>query len=292
MYENNWQSKRLLAFITLFVVMCVTLFSASGFALRVSKDAAAAALASHRALYDFKTVSIESGARMTGVRGQMYYDQSDACEAYTTDQRFTTEYHYPERPTVLNTSHFNSWEAKDGRQFQFNSERQENAVMIEQLRGGIERVEDGSVKAVYTRPEGQSFDLPNDYFLPIAHTLELIRAARAGRKIFNAVVFDGTDADGPVEINAFIGKKLSFDDIASFIPKTAKIDKNLLDPDAWEVHMAIFPLQGSIDGVPSYEMNIVLHGNGVVSHALVDYGSFEVEQSLMALEPIKSIACP
>jgi hypothetical protein len=42
---------------------------------------------------------------------------------------------------------------------------------------------------------------------------------------------------------------------------------------------------------PSYEMDMILHDNGVVSWSLVDYKSFRVEQKLLALEKLPPKKC-
>lgn len=251
------------------------------------------ALAAHKALYDYKMVSVESGAGVSGIKGKMYYEQDDACDAWTTDQRFTTEYQYPERRPMVNSSHYVAWESKDRSLFHFSSERQENGIPTEQLRGSVVRAADGAAKAEYSRPDDLSFDLPKGYVLPIWHTLELIRLARSGEKFFNAVMFDGTDAEGPVEINAFIGKKATAEEIKKAAQAgKKKVDADLLPQEAWHMRLALFPLDEKETISPSYEMDMIMHANGVVSHALVDYKSFKVEQTLAALEKLPIKKCP
>lgn len=248
-------------------------------------------MTSHKALYTYKMVSVESGAGVTGIRGKMYFEQDDACDAWTTDQRFTTEYQYPERRPVVNNSHYVAWEAKDQSIFHFSSERQENGILTEQLRGSVERAPDGSTQARYSRPDNLSFELPKGYMLPTWHTAEIIRLAREGKKLFNAVMFDGTDAEGPVEVNAFIGKKATSEEIKQAIGN-AKADMSLLSADAWHVRLALFPLDEKETFSPAYEMDMILHDNGIVSWALVDYKNFKVEQILSALEKLPAKKCP
>lgn len=248
-------------------------------------------MASHKALYGFKMVSMESGSGVVGIQGKMYYEQQDVCDAWTSDHRFSTEYFYPDRNSVLNTSHYVAWEAKDRSRFSFNSERQENGEQVEQLRGDVLRKKEGVTRAEYSRPEGLGFDLPAGYFLPTVHTVEIVRRARAGEKFFQSVMFDGTDAEGPVDVNVFIGKTATPDEIAAIGGGHKEITAALLTPQAWHIRMAVFPLAEREKIVPSYEMDMLLHDNGVVSHALVDYKSFKVEQTLTALESLPDQAC-
>ena len=257
-------------------------------------------LVPHKAIYDFKMQGISSGSgAISDIRGRMFYEQADACDGWTTDHRFTSEYFYPERPAVHNVSQYSAWEAKDGSLFRFNSERQEDNTPGEQLRGGIERNADGATVAQYSRPPELSFDLPADYYLPVSHTTEMIRRARKGDKIFNAVLFDGTDADGPVEVNAVITRELTADEHAA-IAKQLNTDAgkdgaaDLLGARAWRIRMAVFtlhPKEGVDNTTPSYEMDMVLHDNGVISDAVVDYQQFKVAQKLSALEALPAAGC-
>lgn len=281
--------RRILLFLAL-------LLAAAGFGVVLSKANAGTmdgiALAAHRAVYGFRLVSADASAGITGVSGDMYYEQDDACDAWTTDNRFSVAYQYPERRPVLNTNHYVSWEAKDQTRFSFSSERQENREMTEQLRGAVVRKEDGSAVAEYVRPDDLSFDLPPGYYLPAMHTTDIIRRARAGEKFFSVVMFDGTDAEGPVEANTFIGKKATAAEIDEIAGKSGKIDKSLLDKDAWNVRMAVFPLEDDEDMTPAYEMDLLLHANGVVSRAVIDYKNFTVMQGLQALEKLPARNCP
>jgi len=250
----------------------------------------------HKALYDFSLVSVTSGAGVTDIRGHMFYEQDDACDAWTTDHRFTVTYYYPERQPLVNTSHYVAWEAKDQSQFQFSSERQENGVVTELLRGFVAREKDGAATAEYVRPDDLTFSLPQGYFLPTGHINEILKHAKAGDRFFNAVMFDGTDADGPIEASVFIGDKLTPEQLKQHLPKVVQkgktFDRALLSPNAWPVRMAIFPLVQKDSMTPAYEMDLILHDNSVVSYALVDYKSFKVEQRLTALEPLPIRKCP
>lgn len=248
-----------------------------------------ASVALHKALYDLDMISVRSGAGIVGIRGTMYFEQDDACDAWTTDQRFTMEYQYPERRPVNNTNRYVAWEAKDGSRFAFSSERQEDGRLTELLRGSAERAADGSGAASFTRPGGLKFDLPSGYLLPLAHSEEIVRRARAGQNFYSAAVFDGTDAEGPVSISAVIGKSATRGEIGK---AEGKVDEALLAAPAWHVRLAVFPLKEAESITPAYEMDMILHDNGVISHAVVDYKAFRVEQRLRTLEKVEPPKCP
>ncbi|MCE9508533.1 MAG: cell envelope integrity EipB family protein [Alphaproteobacteria bacterium] len=248
-------------------------------------------IAVHQALYDFKLFSAAPSAGINAVRGKMYFEQDDTCDAWTTDRRFTTEYQYVDDPADTDASHYVAFESKDQRQFSFSSERQENGEMTEQLRGSVEIAPDGTAKAVYARPDDLGYDLPKGYLLPTGHTMDVIRHARAGDKFFSAALFDGTDAEGPVEVGTFIGKKAAADEIKKIAGANKNIDASLLTPDAWHIRMAVFPLKDREESAPAYEMDVIMHDNGVVSYARVVYKTFSVEQRLKALEKLPPKKC-
>ena len=101
-------------------------------------------------------------------------------------------------------------------------------------------------------------------------------------------MFDGADEEGPVDINAFIGKKAEV--IAAAASRPAKeIDVGLLSAPAHNLRLAFFPVKNN-EPTADYEMNIKLHENGVVSDMFIEYDDFSINQTLLALEPVKS-AC-
>jgi hypothetical protein len=287
-----------------FLIPCcvVLLVGVCGFlAVRYLKqDANAAspdvALAAHKAIYDFKLLSISSGASLAGVEGELYFEQDNLCDAWATDHRFSATYYYPDQRGVKSTSHFITWEAKDGSAFQFNSERSETNQPTEQLRGYIQKnqtdAKDGKDKAVYIRPSDLSYDLTNGYFLPAAHTTELIRHARRGDRFFNALVFDGTDADGPVEVNSFIAGPVTAAEIdAMKLNLKNTSGAALLTLPAWHVQMSAFVDNDSETMTPVYVMNYIQHNNGVISDAVIDYGEFKVRQAVKSLEALPLHDC-
>ena len=270
--------------------LAVAVLSVPGFSGIAPAAGAPVDIVPHKALYEMRMISAESGSGIVGLDGTMYYEQDDACDAWTTDQRFTVEYQYPERAPLVNSSHYVSWETKEGGQFEFNSRRQENGQPAELLRGSVVTNAEGEARAQYTRPADLSYDLPEGYLLPVSHTQELLRRARAGETLFNAVLFDGTDADGPVEMNAVIGRQLDAVEIETHA-KNGKIDKSLLT-SAWHFRIAVFPLKDANSVLPAYEMDMVMHDNGIVSRSVVDYRTFRVEQSLVSLEKLPEKECP
>lgn len=236
----------------------------------------------HKALYDIELVATRSGSQIINIHGKMYYEWKNHCDAWETDHRFALLYEYADSPGMRISSDFTTYEPKDGESFHFNSRRDRDGKTYQQLRGSASKAE-----VRYTKPDNLAFDMPEGILFPTAHTLKMIEQARAGKKFFSAPVFDGSDEDGAIEINAFIGKPVN---AMKIVEPSDKLDMALLNTPAWKARMAVFPVQSGAASA-DYEMSLVFHDNGVISDMVIDYEDFSVEQKLVALERIKAAPC-
>lgn len=244
----------------------------------------------HKALYEIKLVSKHSGAQIVNISGQMYYEWKETCDAWVSDHRFNLIYEYADSPAMNITSDFTAYETFDRKSFNFSSRRKRNGTLYQELRG-MAKIADlqntqknkNLNQAVYSMPEGLTFGLPENTLFPMAHTIELLNKIKSGEKFFSATVFDGSDEDGPVEINTFIGKPVLKPEITT---TDENIDFNLINGPAWRMRMAFFPL-AKHSAEADYEMDMVFHENGVVSSMMVEYKKFSVTQTLVALEEIE-----
>lgn len=235
----------------------------------------------HKALYDINLVATRSGSQIINISGKMFYEWKPTCDAYITDHRFKLKYEYSDNPGLNIISDFSTFETAKGDQFNFSSRRKRNQELYEEYRG-IANISDKGGEVVYKLPTEETIELSSGSYFPMAHTIEMIKQAKAGNKIFNATVFDGSDNEGPVEINTFIGKPVN----AMEVVKPSKdLDMTLLNNKAWLVQMAVFPVLGDAE-TSDYEMEMVFHENGIISDMLIDYDDFSVTQKLVALEPI------
>lgn len=245
-----------------------------------------AALAGHKALYDIEMISKRSSSQVLNIHGQMYFALQPGCDAWTTDHRFNLYYEYADSPPMQITSDFTTYEPMDGKSLAFNSRRKRDGEIYQELRGTALRNDKGQSHVTYSLPEGLTFDVDQGGLFPMAHTALMLQNMKDGHKVFNAVVFDGSDEDGPIEVNTIIGKTM----MPTAVPAGPAIDAGLITAPARSVRMAFFPL---IDDSPTsdYEMDVALHDNGVISRMKVDYGEFSVAQKLVALEKIASPVC-
>lgn len=258
--------------------------TAPAFAVGPASDVAKG-LAPHKALYDIDLVATRSGSQVINISGKMFYEWKPSCDAWITDHRFNLFYEYADSPGMRIMSDFSTFEMFDGSSFDYTSRRKRDGELYQELRGRATLDEKGG-EALFTMPDGLSYDLSAGAMFPMAHTVKMIEKARAGKKFFSAEVFDGSDEEGPIEINTFIGKKVKGADVVS----GDSLDKDLLKTPAWNVRMAVFPLSEPEES-SDYEMSVVFHDNGVISDMLIEYDDFSVTQKLVALEKLEAENC-
>lgn len=254
------------------------------FFLTFPGHAGAVDLASHKAIYDIRLTSAKSGSQVLDVRGKMLYVIKKSCDGWISDHKFNLNYEYSGSPAVQVETKFTSFEGLDGKILNFSSNRMSNGELDQELRGKAKIIAGGKSAAIYSLPDDLSYKLAPETLFPAAHTLHLIGAAEQGQKLYNATVFDGSDDQGPVEINAVIGKKIAADD-------KPKMDKGLTGVEGWSIRLAVFPKQGEEQDISDYEMTMELLKNGVVKNMTVDYHDFSVSQKLVAIEPVKAEEC-
>lgn len=276
--------KPVLALLLLSVTpLCVTPATAGERLDRTAREV----LAPHKAIYNIEMISRRSSSQILNIHGQMYFSLLPSCEAWSTDHRFNLYYEYSDSAPMQITSDFTTYETLDGQSFDFSSRRKRDGELYQELRGSVARNQNGQGVVTYSQPVGLSFEMPAGSLFPMAHTAAMMKNIRTGQKIFSAVVFDGSDEEGPIEINTVVGKAVNV--MATLQPGPA-IDTTLINSPARRARMAFFPL-ASTGPEADYEMDVILHDNGVISDMTVDYGEFSVSQKLVALENIAGPAC-
>jgi hypothetical protein len=244
--------------------------------------------ASHKATYNMTLVSSKSSS-VVNVTGQMTYEFSDACDSWNSSQKFSLDYVYADEPEAKFDSQYTSNEAKDDSHYDFAVRRLRDDQLEEEYAGSAHRAADGTATASYTTPEKKEMDLPKGVFFPTAHTLKTISEAMQGHHIYNGELFDGSDGEGALEVNAIMGES----------PKPDVDDKLAADPllkvPAYRMRLAFYPpdtqRQGQAEAEPDYEMTMIMHENGVVSSMQIDYDQFSIKGELQAIEAIPVPKC-
>ena len=259
------------------------LCSPNVYAQAVIDPALVAGLMPHKALYDVRLSSKKSGSNISNISGTMFYEWQPTCDAWVSNHRFDMVYEYPEVPPVRITSDFSTHESFDGSTFSFTMQRKRAGVLYEELRGSVNTGNAGDDnEVVYSIPQGVSFHLPKGSLFPMAHTISVLDKIKQGKKFYNATIFDGSDENGPVDVNSFIGKEETYKPADKY---AQYIDSDLVSSNGWNVQLAFFPLN-NFEEIADYEMSLVVHENGVITDMLVKYKDFSITQKLRALEPM------
>lgn len=239
--------------------------------------------APHKAIYTMTMVTSKQPGQIVNVSGRMYYEWRDGCDAWTTDQKFALDYVYAEQNSTRFNSHYTAWESKAGNDYSFAVKRTRDGELVEEYRGTAKRAKAGVGTAKYVKPEPESLELPNGFFFPTAHTMSIIRKANEGQKFFNAQMFDGSDGEGAVEVNAVLGPRVEKD-------PSAAVQSPLLDTPARKIRMAFWGADPNA-ALPEYEMTMTLHDNGVVSGMRIDYDDFSIQGRLTAIDTLPAAKC-
>lgn len=254
----------------------------------------AASLAPHRAIYDLSLERTATGSGVTDVNGRIVYEISGStCEGYTQNMRFvsvTSNQEGGSQQTDLRTS---SWEQVPARKLRFSSSNYQNETLSEQSRGVATREAPGQAgKAELTRPEKKTIDIPASARFPVQHSLELLEAAREGKRVFAADLYDGSENGAKIySTTAVIGNRSGPGAPVKTLADL-KDGGKLAESASWPVSISYFtPGDRHKDETPLYEMSYRFYDNGVTSSILIDYGEYAVKGELKELTFLEASKC-
>ncbi|HRD77406.1 MAG TPA: cell envelope integrity EipB family protein [Hyphomicrobiaceae bacterium] len=252
-------------------------------------DVGSVVLAPHRAVYDLSLHRTGSGSSVTDVAGRMVYELvGSSCAGFTQTMRFVMQSSSNEGQDNLIDMRSTSSEDAAGRTFKFATSQYRNQKRAEGTEGEATRGD--PIRLELTRPEKKSTTIGASAYFPIQHSIELIRRARAGDKIFEADLYDGGDK----------GEKV-YATVSLIGPKREGANKTLTKIDgttpldslpAWPVTMSYYELASAKqDATPSYEMSYLFFDNGVSRRIIIDYGEFAVRATLSKIEFLEPAKC-
>ena len=241
----------------------------------------------HRAVYDL-SLKRASNANVAEAGGRLVMEWTADCEGHVLNQRILTRLVDSEGAEVLNDYQVTSWESLDGASFRFNSRNEINGELVEEVAGSarLERP-GGPGVATFTKPAASTLELPAGVLFPTEHTLAVIRAARAGDRMVEIPLFDGSSPDGIFSTFSVIGEPEQ-------APPQGERHAALEGVPSWPVHLAYFPVPPKPDqpeGLPEFETSMRLFENGVTGDLLLDYGGFKLGGILSRLDPLPRPSC-
>lgn len=249
--------------------------------------------APHRAIYDLSLDNAQSGSGVSGVNGRIVYELSgNACEGYAQSMRFVTQTLNQEgemQTTDLRTS---SWEEVPARKLRFSTSTFQNEISAEQTQGVATRAQgSGAATVAIAKPEKREAKLAGDIYFPIQHSMAIIQAARAGRTILAADLFDGSETGDKIyATSTAIGRQMKpgAGPVISLAKGVADLDR----VPSWPISVSYFAQkQGPGDATPLYEMSYRFHENGVTSSLRINHGDFAIKGELKELTYFEASPC-
>lgn len=248
----------------------------------------------HRAVYDITFDHATPGSGVADMTGRMVYELTgSSCKGFTQNMRFVTRMTNQDGGSQVNDLRTSSFEDLAKHHLRFSSSQYENQKLSEAAQGSAEPGNGKTFTEVkLTKPAKKTVKLPSDLYFPIQHSLALVEAARAGKAIFAANLFDGSDkGEKFYETSAAIGRRAAPGSVK--VPTTVTNGDKLDTVASWPIAIGYFePGPTANDALPTYELAFRFYENGVSTDLYIDYGDFAIRGTLKELDFLKETECP
>jgi hypothetical protein len=239
-------------------------------------------MAPHRAIYEMSLATARGGTGVTAVSGRMVYELTGStCEGYTQNMRFVTQMVNQGGTNMITDLRSYSWEEGNGKRFRFNSSQYRDEKPTEITAGDAARANTADdVKVELTKPAKKDLSLPARVYFPVQHSIALVAAAKLGKTIFRADLYDGSEKGEKVyDTVSFIGTRRP-PGANQRLPQVKNAEQ--LDRMAtWPVSIGYFePGSDRKDATPVYELSFLFFENGVSRKLFIDYGEFAIQGEL------------
>ncbi len=249
--------------------------------------------APHRAVYDITLTRASAGSGVADLDGRMVYELTgSACEGYTQNMRFVTRMSNQEGSPQINDLRTSSWEEAGGRRLRFNTSQYRDDQLAEQSQGDAVRdPATGEIKVQLSKPTKQTLTFKSNVFFPVQHSIALVEAARAGKSIFLADLYDGSEKGEKVyATTTVIGRQMRPGAVK--MPAAVKNGDRLDALPFWPMSISYFePGSDQRDSVPTYELSFRFYQNGVSTNLNIDYGDFAIHGELKELTFLEAARC-
>lgn len=242
-------------------------------------------LVPHRAVYEMTLDGTRLASGISGIRGRMVFDfDGSGCDGYTMNMRLVTRVQAQSGRSSLSDLRSSTWEQGAGKYYRFNSSHYLGETLEESTRGDAERSDrDGHLDVLVSAPKTRKLKFSGPVIFPTQHSLEILAAAQAKKKMLQARVYDGSSKGSKVyATTAFIGKRLE--------PGEKPPSKRVANDDvleklvSWPVSISYFDTGAEAKETPAYQLSFRLYNNGVSRELLIDYGDFSIKGVLSSLE--------
>ncbi|MCQ2966340.1 MAG: cell envelope integrity EipB family protein [Alphaproteobacteria bacterium] len=234
---------------------------------------------SHTAKYDISLLSTEGGAQsVVGANGILKYQIRKACSYWQTETIFSLDINYDISGIETTNWKQETTESLDGCVFDFKVFTRDKSTDHSDLQGQIRC--DGKKQKIYvSHPFKEDHVLNQTVKTPLQQMENLFTAAKAGKKHFSSIVYDGTQYNGIMFVSVFISEN----------KKPARFNA-LKDKKSWHFDFAFYPLNDKTD-VPAYETSAIYYENGVADEIIQDFGAYRLLSTLKELKPLRNLTC-
>ncbi len=249
-----------------------------------------ASLPSYRASFKMSLLNARTDLGMNSADGQMFFEWKRVCGGYSYLQQSFNDYVTSAGEVQRQELTSDSFESTDGTQYTFHFVNRTDGEVVEEYQGHGVISADGKDGVVdYTKPAPGVVNLPEGTIFPTIFTIDILNAAKKGRRTVSRNIFDGMGADSQYDAHAFIAKALP--------PEPATPYHTMVDPKglleghkSWIVSLAFYTDTTS-DGLPDYQMSARFYDNGVTTELLFDYGDMTMKGDLERIEPVADEPC-
>ena len=254
---------------------------------------AQAILAPHRAVYDMSLDRAGASAGISALTGRMVFElKGSACNGYQQSMRFVTEtLDQSGKASVTDQRSTFKEDARKGR-FQFRTDQFRNDRLASQSRGvAVRSKAPGSLSVSISQPKKKSLNVKRSVVFPVEHSIRLLEAAKAGKRLYSADLFDGSEKGEKVyATTAALGERKPAGVNLSIGGKERASSLN--DLAAWPVSLSYFEVSSKKrDAVPNYELSFLYFENGVSRKLFIDYGTFSMRGRLVKLTMLPQKPC-
>lgn len=244
----------------------------------------AAEVQAHRAVYTLEMTESSPTSRFASVTGGVKTSIERTCDGWISAEEIRMTVFTQVGGEINQKIEFTGWESSDGLNYRFAT-RSRTAGDSLDVRGhanlGAGR---SSGRISYQLPRRETAELPANARFPIGHVEWVIDQALAGRRQAEAIVFDGSDDEGPERMVVFVGPAFAAGEQGG-----VKLAPSLERP-GWSMRFAAFPIDGH-QLEPNYEFEAKVLDNGILAEALLDFEDFKVLQTLTRIEAVADPQC-
>ncbi|MDZ4323221.1 MAG: DUF1849 family protein [Alphaproteobacteria bacterium] len=239
----------------------------------------------HRAYYTISMISLPSiKSTVTDVRGTMMLELSKTCDGWAS-QQVSDIWRYSGEDEVEHIRWGNvTFESTGSRFFKFNTFRKVDDELVEDIRGQATKGAKG-IEVSYQKPNKLILKLPEGTLFPLEYTQGLLKIAEEGEHMYPHVVFDGSNTEGPSEIDAFVGEKK----VMAGNPAAEGTHQFAAQP-FWPVRFSVYG-EGGGQYEAEYTTTQELLPNGIIKQYVIDDGTIKIRGVLDRVEVLPKEGC-